>query len=57
MSAEIWRSEAVLYGFMILNVLAVGAALLWAHRRGLLGAPEDPVTASFHPRRKENGHG
>jgi len=42
MSAEIWRSEVLLYGFMILNLLAVAAALAWAWRRGLLGAPDDP---------------
>jgi hypothetical protein len=61
MSAEIWRSEVLLYGFMILNVLAVAAALAWAHRRGLLGGPDDPMTASLEPahgiRSKENGDG
>lgn len=59
MSAEIWRSEAVLYGFMIVNAIAVAAALAWAWRRGLLGGPDDPMTASPGPvhgiRSKENG--
>ncbi len=57
MSAEIWRSELVLYGYMVLNLLAVGAALVWAYRRGLLGAPEDPLAAGFPPHGKETRHG
>lgn len=61
MSADIWRSELVLYGFMILNVIAVAAALVWSCRRGLLGGPDDPMTASLEPahgiRSKENGDG
>ena len=61
MSAEIWRSEIVLYGFMILNVLAVASALAWAGRRGLLGGPDDPMAATVEPARgfpgKENGDG
>ncbi len=61
MSAEIWRSEVVAYGLMILNVAAVATALAWAWRRGLLGAPDDPSTAGPGPapgtRSKENGDG
>ena len=30
-------SEILLYGLMIMNVFVVGAALLWAWRRGHLG--------------------
>jgi hypothetical protein len=35
MNAEIWRSEIVTYGFMILNMFAVATGLVWAWRRGL----------------------
>ena len=36
MNNEIWKSEVVTYGLMILNLLAVGVLLLWAWRRGHL---------------------
>ena len=54
MSAEIWRSELLLYGFMILNVAGVSAALGWAWRRGLFGGPEDPA-ASFPMKENRDG--
>ncbi len=41
MNAEIWRSEIITYGFIILNGMAVVTALVWAWRRGLLEGPED----------------
>ncbi len=62
MSAEIWRSEIVTYGFMFLNMAAVATGLAWAWRRGLfsdldetmhaaLELPHDPASS------KENGNG
>ncbi len=45
MSVEIWRSELLLYGFMILNVVGVSAALVWAWRHGLL-ASDDPLASA-----------
>lgn len=41
MNAEIWRSEIALYGFMIMNVLAVASCLGWAYRRGHLSGLDD----------------
>jgi hypothetical protein len=63
MNAEIWRSEIALYGFMILNVLAVLTGLVWAWRRGhlcdlddsMLEGLEIPPRTAASP--KENAHG
>ncbi len=63
MNAEIWRSELSLYGFMILNVFAVGTCLVWAYRRGHLSDLDDTMMksldlpASTAPNSKENGNG
>ncbi len=61
MNADLWRSEVITYGFMILNMFAVAALLGWAWRRGMfkdlddtmhtaLGLPADPSNL------KENEH-
>lgn len=61
MSAELWRSELVTYGFMILNLLAVGAGLAWAWRRGLFSDLDATMHAALElppdGARKENGNG
>lgn len=63
MNAEIWRSEIALYGFMILNVLAVASCLGWAYRRGHLSDLDDTMMKSLDlpsttaPSSKENGNG
>jgi hypothetical protein len=61
MSAELWRSEIALYGFMILNVLAVATGLLWAARRGHLRDLDDTMMKGLQlsddARPKENGNG
>lgn len=59
MSVEIWHSELVLYGFIILNLVAVSAALVWCWRHGLLGGPDDLSLGSLpggNLTRKENVH-
>jgi hypothetical protein len=35
MNGELWRSEVITYGFMILNMFAVALGLVWAWRRGM----------------------
>lgn len=40
-SDSAWMSEAVLYGFMILNIIVVSIALLWSWSRGHLKDLED----------------
>ncbi len=62
MSVEVWRSELILYGFMILNVLAVAGGLAWAWRRGLLSDLDGTMHAALGlppdgARSKENGNG
>lgn len=62
MNAELWRSEVITYGFMVLNMLAVAAGLGWAWRRGMLSDLDDTMrTALALPRdaapSKENGNG
>ncbi len=44
MSAEFWRSEVVIYGFMFLNMAAVASGALWAWRRGYLSNLNDETT-------------
>ncbi len=48
----IWKSEMVLYGLMILNVLGVAACLVWAWRRGLLKDLDSAATAMFEEPRE-----
>lgn len=64
MNAEIWRSEIALYGFMIMNVLAVASCLGWAYRRGHLTGLDDAavlktldLTDPPAATSKENGNG
>ncbi|MHB8876706.1 MAG: hypothetical protein ACYC8T_23675 [Myxococcaceae bacterium] len=53
MNAELWPSEAVLYGLMIVNVLAVATGLLWAARRGHLRDLDDgPPKETSHGNRE-----
>jgi hypothetical protein len=62
MSAEIWRSEIVTYGFIILNGMAVALGLVWAWRRGLMSDLDETMhtalglTPDAEPG-KENGNG
>ncbi len=41
MNGEIWRSEVITYGFMILNMFAVATGLVWAWRRGMFDNLDD----------------
>ncbi len=43
MSTELWRSVVPIYAFMIVNFVAVAAALVWAARRRLFSASEEQL--------------
>jgi len=49
MSAEIWKSELVVYSFMFLNMLTVGAGLLWAWRRKTMFSNHDTEIPGLGP--------
>jgi hypothetical protein len=44
MSADHWRSEAVIYGLMFFNMAALVTGLVWAWRRGYLTNLDDRTT-------------
>ena len=48
-------SEILLYGLMIVNVLVVGAALLWAWRRGHLGGMDGVEDLLFRDDEETSG--
>ena len=51
MSAELWhwRSEAVVYGLMFVNMAGVLCALVWAWRRGYMLGNQDGDTPGLGP--------
>jgi hypothetical protein len=61
MSGEIWRSEVITYGFMILNMCAVALGLAWAWRRGMFSDLDDTMRTALElppeASTKENGNG
>lgn len=64
MSAEIWRSEVVAYGFMIVNLVSTGLVLVWAWRRGMFKQLDETMRTSLGfpdsnvpPNSKEHVHG
>jgi hypothetical protein len=62
MNGEIWQSEVITYGFMVLNLLAVATGLAWAWRRGAVSDLDDSMRAGLGlppapAHSKENGNG
>jgi hypothetical protein len=62
MNAELWRSEVITYGFMILNMFAVALGLVWAWSRGMFSDLDDTMHAALQlppdtAPSKENGNG
>ncbi len=55
MSAELWRSEAVIYAFMALNMAGVLAGLAWAWRRGWMFGDGDGETPGLGPDAPQDG--
>ncbi len=47
MNAEIWRSEIVTYGFIILNGMAVILGFVWAWKRGLMEDLDDTMRTAL----------
>jgi hypothetical protein len=61
MSGDIWQSEVISYGFMILNMFAVAAGLVWAWRRGMFSDLDDTMRTALElppdaAPSKENGN-
>jgi nitrogen fixation-related uncharacterized protein len=60
MGSELWHSVVPIYCFMALNCLAVGAALVWAWRRGRFDGLDETMRQVFledDAPRKENADG
>jgi hypothetical protein len=45
--SEIWRSEAVAYGFMIVNLASTAMVLVWAWRRGMFKNLDETMRTSL----------